>query len=78
MGGILYSTMTGRKDYWRYKKLMPCLKGYGRYTVFSIFTIIIEAVFEMLIPLIMKVLIDTGIEEAKAGNYAPFSNMAEL
>ncbi|HHT86958.1 MAG TPA: ABC transporter ATP-binding protein [Clostridiales bacterium] len=53
------------------KKLMPCLKGYGRYTVFSIFTIIIEAVFEMLIPLIMKVLIDTGIEEAKAGNYAP-------
>ena len=43
------------------KKLLVYLKGYGKETVFAPLFKLLEATFELFVPLVMAAVIDTGI-----------------
>jgi len=44
-----------------FKKLWPCLKGYRLYALLTSLFVVVEVVFEVLIPLVMANIIDIGI-----------------
>lgn len=52
------------------KKLLPCLKGYGWYTILTPITVIAESVLEIYIPFLMSLLIDRGINGVANGFFA--------
>ncbi len=43
------------------KKLFPCLKGYGKYTLLAPVTVICEVLLEIMIPFYMAEIIDVGV-----------------
>ncbi len=43
------------------KKLLPFLKGYGKYAIFAPLTVILEVLLEIRIPLYMSKIIDVGV-----------------
>lgn len=52
-------------------KLVRFLKGYMFKTVSGPFFKLVEAVFELITPLVVAYVIDTAIPEGVAGNYRP-------
>lgn len=50
-----------------FKKLAPCLKGYGKYALLAPITIIFEVLLEIRIPLYMSKIIDVGIKNQDIG-----------
>ncbi|HQQ43986.1 MAG TPA: ABC transporter ATP-binding protein [Bacillota bacterium] len=52
------------------KKLMPSLKGYGKYALLTPAMVIIEVILEIFIPLIMANIIDIGVKNGDIGYVA--------
>ncbi|MBE7034644.1 MAG: ABC transporter ATP-binding protein [Ruminococcaceae bacterium] len=53
-----------------FKKLAPCLKGYGKYALLAPITIIFEVLLEIRIPFYMSKIIDVGIANQDVGYIA--------
>ncbi len=45
-----------------YRKLIPCVKGYGKYVILAPITVICEVLLEIMIPYYMAEIIDVGIQ----------------
>lgn len=52
------------------KKLLPSLKGYGKYALLTPAMVIIEVILEIFIPLIMAKIIDVGVKNGDIGYVA--------
>ena len=49
------------------KKLWPCTRGYRKWILFGVLCSASEAVFELLLPLVMADIVDTGIPSGDTG-----------
>lgn len=61
-----------------FKKLAPCLKGYGKYAILAPITIIFEVLLEIRIPIYMAKIIDIGIANRDVGYIARTGGMMVL
>ena len=61
-----------------FKKLGPCLKGYGKYALLAPITIIFEVLLEIQIPLYMSKIIDIGIANRDVAYIAKLGGMMVL
>ncbi len=61
-----------------FKKLGPCLKGYGKYALLAPITIIFEVLLEIQIPLYMSKIIDVGIANRDVPYIAKLGGMMVL